>query len=55
MPIIPKDDTFANKGFDEALAMARAGSEPAIHHLRRYIARDPDSKQSRLAASVLGE
>ncbi|HIM31867.1 MAG TPA: hypothetical protein EYG57_20245 [Planctomycetes bacterium] len=55
MPIIPKDDTFGNKGFDEALAMARAGSEPAIHHLRRYIARDPDSKQSRLAASVLGE
>jgi ectoine hydroxylase-related dioxygenase (phytanoyl-CoA dioxygenase family) len=53
MPIIPRDETFSNRGFDDAVRLAEAGSERAILHLRRYIDRDPDAKQSRIANQVL--
>lgn len=53
MPVIPKDDTFSNKGFDDAVHLARQGNEKAVHHLRRIVSRDPSSKQGQMAAEVL--
>lgn len=55
MPVIPKDDTFSNKGFDDAVRLAKGGNQLAVHHLRRLVSRDPDSKQAQTAVAVLNE
>ena len=53
MPIIPRDMSYAEKGFTEALALAEQGDERAHLALRRAIERDPDSEQAQAAAAVL--
>lgn len=53
MPIIPKDETFSKKGFEEAVQLAKVGNAKAIHHLQRYIARAPDSVEGQRAEQVL--
>ena len=53
MPIIPRDMSYAEKGFAEALVLAEQGDEHAHLALRRAIERDPDSEQAQAAAAVL--
>lgn len=53
LPVIPKDETFAQRGFEEALRLASQGNAQAIHHLRRYVARDVQSKDGIRAAQAL--
>ena len=53
MPTIPRDMSYAEKGFTEALALAEQGDERAHLALRRAIERDPDSEQAQAAAAVL--
>ena len=53
MPIIPRDMSYAEKGFAEALELAEQGDERAHLALQRAIERDPDSEQAQAAAAVL--
>ena len=52
-PIVPRDLSYLDKGFEEAVARARDGDAHARHYLARFLKRDPDSEQGRLAAAVL--
>jgi len=53
IPIVPRNYTWSDKGFEEALSLARKGDEAARLHLNRLIKRDPDSKQAELAKEAL--
>jgi TolA-binding protein len=53
IPIVPRNYTWSDKGFEEALSMAREGDEAARLHLNRIIKRDPNSKQAELAKEAL--
>jgi len=55
LEIVPRNMTWADKGFAEALVLARQGNEGAQHHLRRLVKRDPDSEQGKEAAATLVE
>ncbi|MCH2123612.1 MAG: phytanoyl-CoA dioxygenase family protein [Pirellulaceae bacterium] len=55
LKVIPKDFSFANKGFDEACELARSGHEEAVHHLARLINQDPDTEQSLRAQEILAQ
>lgn len=55
MPVVPRDFSYAEKGFEEALSLAREGDERARLHLTRAIKRDPTSPQARAAQEVLQE
>lgn len=52
-PVLPKITEYLDRGFEEAVMLAREGDERAILHLRRIAARDPESEQGRTAATVL--
>jgi ectoine hydroxylase-related dioxygenase (phytanoyl-CoA dioxygenase family) len=54
-PVVPRDMSYAEKGFAEALEMARSGNEHAIYRLKRTIKNNPDSSQSETAKAVLQE
>jgi hypothetical protein len=54
-PIVPRDMSYAEKGFAEALAMAKAGNEHAIYRLKRTIRNNPDAPESETARTVLQE
>jgi hypothetical protein len=47
--------SFAEKGFAEALALARAGNEQALYRLRRTVKNDPDSPAAEAARGILAE
>ena len=50
---IPKDLSYSNQGFSEALAMASDGDARAILHLNRIIKRDPTTDQAKAAMAAL--
>ena len=55
LTVIPRDLSFANQGFDEAIEMARSGDSHAMHHISRFIRRAPDSPEGQRAAQLLAE
>ena len=54
-PVVPRDMSFADKGFSEALSLARSGNDHAVFRLKRTIKNDPDSAYAKEARKVLGE
>ena len=52
-PVLPKITEFLDKGFDEAVDLAKTGNEHAKLHLSRIAIRDPESDQGSRAAAVL--
>ena len=55
LTVLPKDFSYGNKGFEEALELARDGDERAILHLNRAIKRDTTTELAQRAAAVLHE
>ena len=47
--------SFADKGFSEALSLARSGNDHAVFRLKRTIKNDPDSAYAKEARKLLGE
>lgn len=47
--------SYSDKGFAEALELARSGNEHAIFRLQRTVKNDPDSQYAKDARSVLTE
>ena len=54
-PVVPRDMSYAEKGFAEAVELARRGDARAHLHLKRIVKRDPDSPMGRTARQVLAE
>ena len=54
-PSVPRDLSYSNKGFADALRLARTGNEHALFRLRRTVRNDPASDWARDARSVLEE
>ncbi|MDE0180490.1 MAG: phytanoyl-CoA dioxygenase family protein [Caldilineaceae bacterium] len=54
-PVVAFDSTYRDRGFAEALELARAGHEQALYRLRRTISSDPDSEYAQSAREVLAE
>jgi ectoine hydroxylase-related dioxygenase (phytanoyl-CoA dioxygenase family) len=55
LKVLPRDEGWVNRVFEEALSLARQGDPGARHHLRRLLQRNPDSEQARAAAAALRE
>ena len=55
LTVLPKDFSYGNKGFEEALELARDGDERAILHLNRAIKRDTTTELAQRATAVLQE
>lgn len=55
LTVIPRDFSYGNKGFEEALELAKDGDERAIIHLNRAIKRDATTELAQRAAAVLQE
>lgn len=53
--VIDRDPAFYEKGFEEAIELARAGNDHAIFRLKRTAKNDPDSDFGVRARSVLKE
>ncbi|MEE2990388.1 MAG: phytanoyl-CoA dioxygenase family protein [Planctomycetota bacterium] len=53
--IVPRDSSYSDQGFDEAIEMARSGNPHARHHLERFVCRIPDSPEGQRAAQLLRE
>jgi len=51
--VIPKDNSFGEKGFSEALDLAKSGNEHARYHLERMIRRNPYTDQAKVAQEAL--
>ena len=54
-PVVPRDMSFSDKGFAEALDMARSGNEHALYRLQRTVKNTPDSPDAEAARTVLTE
>ncbi len=54
-PVVARDTSYAEKGFAEAVELARRGDPRAQLQLKRIIKRDPDSPMGRTAQQVLAE
>jgi len=54
MPVVPRDLSYSERGFAEALELAKQGDERARLHLQRAIERDPTSERGQAASEVLG-
>jgi hypothetical protein len=54
-PVVPRDMSYAEKGFAEAVELARRGDPRAHLHLKRAVRRDPNSPLGRIAQQVLAE
>ena len=55
LTVIPRDFSYGNKGFEEALELAKDGDERAILHLNRALKRDTTTELAQRAAAVLQE
>ena len=55
LTVLPRDFSYGNKGFEEALELARDGDERAIIHLNRAIKRDATTELAQRATAVLKE
>jgi hypothetical protein len=53
--VVPRDTSYTEKGFAEAIELARRGDARAQLHLKRIVKRDPDSPMGRTAQQVLAE
>ena len=53
--VVPRDTSYAERGFAEALSLAREGDPRAQLRMRRVIVNDPDSKMGTAAAEALRE
>ena len=54
-PVVPRDMSYAEKGFAEAVELAKHGDARAQLHLKRIAKRDPDSPMGRTARQTLVE
>lgn len=54
-PVVPRDTSYGEKGFAEAVELARQGDPRAQLHMKRIIKRDPNSPAGRIAQQVLAE
>lgn len=54
-PVVPRDLSYGEKGFTEALELARNGDEHALFRLRRIVKNDPNSDAANDARSVLAD
>ena len=54
-PVVPRDMSYAEKGFAEAVELARGGDPRAILAMKRIVRRDPDSPNGKVAQQVLSE
>ena len=55
LTVIPRDFSYGNRGFEEALELARGGDARAVLHLNRIVKRDASSEPAQRAAAVLQE
>lgn len=55
LTVLPRDFSYGNKGFEEALDLARDRDSRAMLHLNRIIKRDPTTELAQRAAAVLQE
>ena len=53
MPVVPRDLSYSERGFAEALELAKQGDERARLHLQRASERDSASERAQAAAEVL--
>ncbi len=51
--VIPKDNRYAQKGFQDAVELAKQGDKGAQLHLRRAVLKDPNSEDGKAARAVL--
>jgi hypothetical protein len=54
-PVVPRDMSYGEKGFAEAVELARRGDPRAHLQLKRFVKRDPNSPFGRTAQQVLVE
>ncbi len=54
-PVVPRDTSFSDKGFEEALDLARSGNDQAIFRLHRTVKNDPESEMAEKARGVLSQ
>lgn len=54
-PVVSRDMSYSDKGFTQALDLARTGNEHAIYRLKRTVKNDPDSQYATQARGVLAE
>ncbi len=54
-PVVAFDSTYRERGFAEALDLARDGHDQALLRLRRVINNDPTSEDAQKARDVLAE
>jgi hypothetical protein len=54
-PVVPRDTSYGEKGFAEAIELARHGDPRAQLLMKRIIRRDPDSPFGRIAQQALAE
>ena len=52
-PIVPRDFGYMEKGFEEAMALAKTGDADAQLHLNRILKSSPTSEQAKAAMEVL--
>lgn len=55
LTVIPRDFSYGNRGFEEALELARGGDARAVLHLNRIITRDATTEPAVRAAAALQE
>lgn len=55
LTVLPRDFSYGNKGFEEALELAKNGDERAILHLNRAVKRDATTELAQRAVAVLQE
>ena len=55
LKVLPRDEGWVTRVFEEALSLARQGDAGARHHLTRLLQRNPDSDQARAATAALRE
>ena len=53
--VVSRDFSYADRGFDEAIELARTGNPHVRHHLERFVRRVPDSPEGQRAAQFLSE
>ncbi len=53
LEVAPRDGSYSEKGFADALVLAGEGDARAELHLKRTIQRDPESEQAKAASEVL--
>ena len=55
LTVLPRDFSYGNKGFAEALELAKNGDDRAVLHLNRIIKRDSTTDLAKKASAVLQE